>query len=69
MIKRYTLFFRFSPVLLAAREADKAIKLLFDDGKSYEGIGMISDIVSHNTESNLQLSIDDQLDKALEQFQ
>ncbi|MBX7107883.1 MAG: S41 family peptidase [Chitinophagales bacterium] len=44
-------------------------KILFADGKSYEGIGMIPDIVLFNTVSNLENGIDDQLDKAIEVLQ
>jgi C-terminal processing protease CtpA/Prc len=43
-------------------------KIVFADGKTYEGIGMIPDIVVHNSESNLNAGIDDQLDRAILQF-
>lgn len=44
-------------------------KILFADGKSYEGIGMIPDIVQFNTLSNLEKGIDDQLDTAMDVLQ
>lgn len=44
-------------------------KILFADGKSYEGIGMIPDIVLYNTVSNLENGIDDQLDRAIDVLQ
>lgn len=44
-------------------------KIVFADGKTYEGIGMIPDMVVHNSVSKLKLGIDDQLDKAIDVLQ
>ncbi len=44
-------------------------KIIFADGKSYEGIGMIPDLIVFNSLANLQLGIDDQLDAAVAVFQ
>lgn len=44
-------------------------KIKFADGKSYEGIGMIPDIVVHNSYDELAQGTDTQLEKAIEQFQ
>lgn len=44
-------------------------KIVFADGISYEGIGMIPDIVIHNTGEDIAAEIDDQLEKAIEKVQ
>lgn len=44
-------------------------KIVFADGKSFEGIGMIPDIVVMNSRSHLDQGIDDVLNAAIDQLQ
>ena len=44
-------------------------QVIFADGNSYEGIGMIPDIAVKNSESNLNAGIDDMLNAAIAELQ